>query len=92
MKNDTFDPTVQVVQAGMAIALDEMTLKYGILLIHPEMPVVRLKLNWDDIHKKIASYAFEAIKPDGPHIKEFSFKIVTPEDDAQPKVILTNGG
>lgn len=75
----------QEVPCGAVLLLDDKALKYGIVLVHPELPLFKLYLKIDPKTKHLSQH-FEKVIPTSKLVKDFAIRIV--EDEAtiiQPK-------
>lgn len=81
---ETVDPSRQIVKCGAAVELTPIVLKEGIILVHPQLPLFRLRLQYDPKNRNIGHYAFELIEPESPAITSFAL-VVLPNAPAEPE-------
>ena len=57
------DPTKEIVECGAAVQLTDVVLSHGVIFVHPDMPLVRLRLSYSPEKKILDAYNFELVKP-----------------------------
>lgn len=82
------DPTKEVVECGSAVQLTDAVLKHGIIFVHPEMPLVRLRLHFDEKEKRIDKYNFELVKPTKDETTGFAIVVIPPAPPKEPAVVV----
>lgn len=75
----------QKIPAGAVVRLDDAVVKFGVIFIHPELPLLRLLFNMDPEGKKLPQYIINPIIPEhGPDKTHFSIELYGVEQANDP--------
>jgi len=71
----------QIVECGAVVQLNEVVLSHGVIIMHPDMPLIRLVLSYDKEKKIIDKYNFELVKPESDKIKSIAVVVLPPPEE-----------
>lgn len=79
--------TVQEVDCGAVVELNEAVLKHGILFTHPDLPIFKMYMEVNHDSKTIGEYRFELVQPNSAAITDFEIHVKKPAEP-KPTIIM----